>query len=321
MKLDILKASLLAVVFAFGCNSLVLASDSSSSSSDSVSDDGCRKTRTRHTRRDDCSGIEDKTAAAQQRAGVLIQQFSSGISVQQTAALRGLYRMLGMECQDSKMAAGNALLVIIQKMNPHHKPCEPCGEKSSKPSTTLVKAFTVSTEVHLDSCKIARLVERFSRSYNEHLLAQAKASMRGKPVNQAALAQLQATMSTYSNLSYYVNLVGQAGLQIALTGSGTLDVMFDPCANPCAGLCPEPKPCKPCGEKKPSCDERRVDQGTRQAIDKIIAAFKCSSISECISGLLGKVSAFGTKEQKETIEEMMEAKRHHGRHFGRRGSR
>jgi len=317
MKLDILKTSLLAVVFAFGCNSLVLASESSSDSSD---DEGCGKSRTRHSRRDDCGGIEDKTATAQQNAGIYVTQFSSGISTQQTLALRGLYKMLGMECQDSKMAAGHALLEIIIKMNPHQKPCEPCGEQASNPSKTAIKAFSVTTNIELDSCKIAKLVERFSRSYNEHLLCKFKAEHAGikGQIAPEEIAKLQASMTHFSNLSYFVNLIGQSGLQLALKGGGTLDVMFDPCSNPCAGICPEPaKPCKPCGEVKPSCEERRVDKGTSQAISKIIAAFKCGPVTECVSGLLSKVSAFGTKAQQETIEEMMETKRHHGR----RGSR
>ena len=313
MKLDILKTSLLAVVFAFGCNSLVLSSDSSSS--DSSDDEGCRKPRTRHSRHDDCGGIEDKTAIAQQHAGTYVTQFNTGVALQQTAALRGLYKMLGMECQDSKIAAGHALLVIIQKMNPHHKPCEPRGEQSSTPSKTAIKAFSVTTNIELDSCKIAKLVERFSRSYNEHLLCKFKAEHAGVkgPIDPQDIAKLQASMTTYSNLSYYVNLIGQSGLQLALKGGGTLDVMFDPCSNPCAGLCPEPaKPCKPCGEVKPSCVERRVDRGTVQAIDKIIGAFKCGSTTECVSELLSKVLVFGTKEQQETIEKMM-GRHHHGR--------
>ena len=113
MKLDILKTSLLAVVFAFGCNSLVLAI------CQEHDDDDCHNPRTRHSHLDDCGGIEDRTAAmAQQRAGTYVTQFNSGIALSQTAALKGLYGMLRMEDQDSKMAAGHALLVIIQKNEP-----------------------------------------------------------------------------------------------------------------------------------------------------------------------------------------------------------
>ncbi|RZI46591.1 hypothetical protein [Candidatus Finniella inopinata] len=289
MKLDTLKISLLALVFALGFNG---TAQSSNFGCDSDSDDEARANRRTIMKRLLKIGEEKAPShcgssyiSPRKEAAGWLEKFNNG---QQELAIMSLYGMLETGSQQRKLASGNALIQLIIQTNP--KPS--ISQEKQKSSEKTGKSITLTADVDLNSCKIAQLIENFSRNFNARLVAKAEAGLANGGTEHAAAfnpLSLQAQMTQFSDLTFYAKLLEQCGVKLDFKGKGALDITIDPF-----------------GSLATSSQDCEIDKGTKQAIKKIIKAFECSPITPSISNLLKKVLPYGTPKQQKIIKRMIE---------------
>ena len=293
MKLDILKTSLLAMVFAIGFNGLAQASDYSSDSDSGSESDSSRRSHSSRRFHSDDHGIQDRTGHhghhqrgyASEDCGSMEEAlgYMAQFKAKPKETLLHLYGMLRHE--DSKMTAGQALLQIITKQNSHKQHCE---DQPAKPSKTAADAIIIDTTFNLNTCQLASVVTRGAAAYADY---QKTMGIKDGP-------------SILQGINFMANIMGKAGVKVGVQGKFTTTITIDTCANPCPP-CATAKPCcEPCGDGKP-CEGRSVDKGTEQVVGRVINAFSRSEITECAVDLLMNFSKFGTEAQQHMIRKML----------------
>jgi hypothetical protein len=220
----------------------------------------------------------------------------TGNEFDRNVSQRRLYRYLGSRHQKETLLAAQAIACILIETN---KPC-PKPVVHPRPDTAHT-AGKICYEFSLNTCQLASVISRMVTVME----------------NPAVLSGCKPAV----NKPTPVDFLGYAGLRIGFKTKGEVDLIVDPCHNPCAGQCGPEKPGCGCHAAPPvksdcgcasggtkgsddcKCHEKEscVNPATVQAIDLLIR--NLSFFVECpeVEGVFGKVFELAEPGQKEQI--------------------